>query len=443
MPKIKVVYDWFNDKELLIANDNDSLLPEMYEYTLLKHTHWKFSPIRTTILFNNPDIFEFVPIWTLKKGDYFIYEFTIRTKIDDKIFCNGEGLYEYLSHNININENILDDIRYNNGYFLIEWITESNLSPVFTINTMQFISKKFNIPSNKIIYIVGSANAKQVYNNQCNQLRINDRILISNFEWFEYEASISLQKLESLLPAEKKFENINKTFLCYNNKYRPWRSEIFAIFYKLDLFKNSYISMNDSCKYYNGTWEQNWHDFSGSTINTSTLSGRSEVMNHFNITYEDISFLNKSLPFVIDNTKTEKEKIQIINAEPNLSYQSLISVITETNFFQPDIFFTEKTWKPIANKQPFIMMGPYKSLEYLRRLGYKTFNDFFDESYDQEYEPGNRMIMIGELCKQIDSWTIEKKKEFFEASHDIVNHNFNLLKSRCNNKISNILKDLI
>ena len=111
-------------------------------------------------------------------------------------------------------------------------------------------------------------------------------------------------------------------------------------------------------------------------------------------------------------------------------YQSsLISVVTETNFITSDIFNTEKIFKPMVHRQPFIVIGPYKTLENIRSMGYKTFSDFWDESYDDIEDPNERLIKIVELCKEINEWDITKKKILFYKSMINTTHNYELLSS--------------
>ena len=47
------------------------------------------------------------------------------------------------------------------------------------------------------------------------------------------------------------------------------------------------------------------------------------------------------------------------------------------------IFVTEKSFKPMAFFHPFVICGPKGSLAYLRSLGFETFDNMFDESYDR------------------------------------------------------------
>lgn len=62
--------------------------------------------------------------------------------------------------------------------------------------------------------------------------------------------------------------------------------------------------------------------------------------------------------------------------------QSLIELVAET---ETDMFFiTEKTIKPIQAQIPFVVVGCYKFLHRLKKLGFKTFDCVLDESYDSE-----------------------------------------------------------
>ena len=45
-------------------------------------------------------------------------------------------------------------------------------------------------------------------------------------------------------------------------------------------------------------------------------------------------------------------------------------------------YFTEKITKPLFYGQPFIVIGFKNSLKFLKEMGFKTYDDVFDESYD-------------------------------------------------------------
>jgi hypothetical protein len=144
------------------------------------------------------------------------------------------------------------------------------------------------------------------------------------------------------------------------------------------------------------------------------------------ITPEHIDGIEKTLPLALDDPDTVP--VASLFGSIDTYYQSsLISVVTETNFEETDIFNTEKIFKPMVHRHPFILVGPYKSLEKLRGLGYKTFSDFWDESYDDIEDPSKRLLKIVELCKSISEWSDIEKKKFFYKSMIITNHNHKLI----------------
>ena len=81
-----------------------------------------------------------------------------------------------------------------------------------------------------------------------------------------------------------------------------------------------------------------------------------------------------------------------------------IEVVLETLFDDDRLHLTEKSLRPIACGQPFILAGTQGSLEYLRSYGFKTFGNIWDETYDTLEDPAERLIQIVELMNQIKHW---------------------------------------
>ena len=64
--------------------------------------------------------------------------------------------------------------------------------------------------------------------------------------------------------------------------------------------------------------------------------------------------------------------------------QSWFSIVTESNHGAPNTkrFLSEKTAKCLLGKRMFVFFGPRNCLRDLEQLGYKTFDDIIDQSYD-------------------------------------------------------------
>ena len=78
-------------------------------------------------------------------------------------------------------------------------------------------------------------------------------------------------------------------------------------------------------------------------------------------------------------------------------------------FKEDRLQLTEKSLRPIACGQPFILAATHGSLQYLKNYGFKTFNDVFDESYDQIEDPVKRLQAIISLMAQISKWSNDEK----------------------------------
>ena len=66
--------------------------------------------------------------------------------------------------------------------------------------------------------------------------------------------------------------------------------------------------------------------------------------------------------------------------DPAAFKDTLFSVISEGNAYSPATnfsFLTEKTWRAVVNKHPFIIAGYTDQVEYAKQRGLKTFNDYF------------------------------------------------------------------
>lgn len=107
-----------------------------------------------------------------------------------------------------------------------------------------------------------------------------------------------------------------------------------------------------------------------------------------------------------------------------LHQSSFLHVVTETVFDYPHNSFGEKTWKPIVNLRPFIIVGPPHSLRDLQSLGFKTFSNWWDESYDQILDPLSRMRSIIDVLKKICGHRLEDLLKIYDEMEPILKFNY-------------------
>ena len=98
--------------------------------------------------------------------------------------------------------------------------------------------------------------------------------------------------------------------------------------------------------------------------------------------------------------------------------ESVFNLVSETS--DTEIFFTEKIWKPIVAGQPFILHGARHYLKNLRDMGFMTFGDHFDETYDREASNHKRISNIVALCNELVKID---PSEFYDATRSIRKHN--------------------
>jgi len=100
-----------------------------------------------------------------------------------------------------------------------------------------------------------------------------------------------------------------------------------------------------------------------------------------------------------------------------------IEVVLETLFDDPRQQLTEKSLRPIAAAQPFILVSTAGSLEYLRSYGFNTFSDLWDEQYDLIADPKERLTKIMEVMQQIANWDPATRLEKMDRAQAIADYN--------------------
>jgi hypothetical protein len=78
-----------------------------------------------------------------------------------------------------------------------------------------------------------------------------------------------------------------------------------------------------------------------------------------------------------------------------------IEIVLETLFDDNRLHLTEKSLRPIACEQPFILAATHGSLEYLRSYGFETFGHVWNEDYDKESDSYLRLNKIIDLMQEI------------------------------------------
>jgi len=210
-----------------------------------------------------------------------------------------------------------------------------------------------------------------------------------------------MQKKHSALINKIKHNNKSYDFLYLNKTYRPHRYWLYEALKKTDLLKNSLVTFvkhpTDPC----------------------------ELPKAYELPWLDI---NQPYPlYGMDQDVYEKP------------YEHTVaSIVSETNDNDNDVFITEKLWKVILMKHLFVVHGNYQYLKKIQHMGFKTFANILDESYDNERNRYKKIDKIIDTIKQIKKYNSE---DLYNKTLSIREHNFKHFYNK--NALSKVINDEI
>jgi len=253
--------------------------------------------------------------------------------------------------------------------------------------------------------LITSEKNSQDLNWACNQFNLDNQYYFFHawaaLDWYRgYDRSLVG------VPFSKK--KIEKLFLCMNNiigGQRTHRIQLFKQLIDRGLLTNGFVSFPSVCPYENQS--------------VGDLCKKYQI---------DLDLSKVSLPMIIDtggNYHLSSSKIDCWE----LSNRSLIQVVTETVFYGRKLHLTEKSFKPIVTQQPFILLSCQGSLEYLRSYGFKSFGEFWDESYD-DCDDDSRIHRVAELITDLNNLSQRELHHLQRHLISTVEHNFNWFYSK-------------
>jgi hypothetical protein len=174
----------------------------------------------------------------------------------------------------------------------------------------------------------------------------------------------------------------------------------------------------------------------------SFLMKISEYADVFN--KDNIEEFNKYLPIELDTYNiTDKGSFPVMNTfKKELFLDSCINIVTESSFINNELFLSEKIIKPIVSYQPFIVFGPYGYLEELKKYGFKTFSEFWDERYDTIESPHERINLLIQLVRDLNKLSIDEMNELYQKTKDICIYNRDLFYSLQIDTLKEILNNI-
>ena len=232
--------------------------------------------------------------------------------------------------------------------------------------------------------------------------------------WQFFETAVRLATKDMNIDTSNKFNNLAllKKFLCLNRIPRETRYYFMYKMYEKNLINHFRASLDN-------------------------VNNVEDIVSYNNNLFIDqikdepkFKQMLTTLPWTIDSTNFKMNHWDTNKNE--FSYNNLIFIVTET-LFQGDInniFLTEKTFKPISLKMPFIVIGQPLTLKRLQEAGYKTFSHLWDESYDETFDPVQRMEKVCNVVEHLSTMSTTDLANMIKQSFEILEHNSKLLQSR-------------
>lgn len=265
---------------------------------------------------------------------------------------------------------------------------------------------------NRVIYISGASNCEEIYQRWCKYNNVAPNMTCA---WYGFFADWVARRVPSDI-ARARYNLSGPRIMCLNRRPHEHRMLLAALLERNGLIEKIAVSfpagLNEDADYQIPGYD-----------NVAELWARFVNKSHGWIDYLDPAMqrLLKKLPLTADTNDFNTNHAGDLNAEFYSQYP--INVITETIFFTRGVFPSEKIWKPIAVGQIFIPQASSYFLRELRRMGFKTFSPWIDESYDLIDDDHERAVAIVKEISRLVALPDNEFKYIVDQCQPIVEYN--------------------
>ena len=345
-------------------------------------------------------------IWTGTGRIHSLEKLQLNSKIKNKL--QKKEVYFYLY------EPLCARIGNHNRTFYSEFNSEDNLKNIIVdeFESIRIFAKNHNLINFKIFTCD--------YNIQLIQENYPD-LKIFCLDTFVRSFSNSYKKILEI------DNNITKKFWCGNWRYTLHRHLIMSYLSALD----GTYTWNLKCSFEQMP-SNNWFDldkfYQDYPDRYHQLEKGADYLYH-NILSIDQNITAVSVNNIVDvcipGSGAPAGNQQFLHSYKN----NFCAVVNETRYAQPFGNFSEKTLAAVWSKVPFILVAPPHTLSYLKTFGFKTFSNWWDESYDSEEDHYKRIIKIFDLIDYINLKSLDELKIIYAEMFDVLEHNKEILKN--------------
>lgn len=218
-------------------------------------------------------------------------------------------------------------------------------------------------------------------------------------------------------------------FSTLSRNYHPWRLELFLYLLENDLIKDFRYSFHNFLPY-----------AVDKEVKLDKIRQDATDLGYPNTDKRE-AWISK-MPYDLGNRGSKW--INVINeaisdTSVHLLIESHLDAYLFTNFqfaresgkytieeFSP-AFPTEKTWRVMLCKRPFIAVTTPYFLKGLKQMGFKSFSPYIDETYDTIEDNEKRVKTLLEEIKRLANLSEEGFEAVSKGCESICEHNYNLL----------------
>jgi hypothetical protein len=301
------------------------------------------------------------------------------------------------------------------------------------------LSTKYNFEKDGIVVVTSNFLTTDLYPELIKNGLIKDNFTIIPYSYFQF--SLWFHQGGFILSDKSKnemrenfewFEKNNKLnrkthhFLSFNRITKPHRLAIFAELMTNEKLKDKSIKSLGAC---HNKYPLEFFNILSSSLGDDYKHSKTRLLKFYS-TYDS------SKHYVYDESDLENNKAASLNKLAHSN--TFLNIVTESLIDDRSIFYSEKIYKPMYCAQPFVLIGNPFSLKKLKELGFKTFEKWWDESYDLETTFTKRFEKIIDTLEYIASWDMDKCYQVTQEMEETLKHNFELMIS--NNEVIKLFK---
>jgi hypothetical protein len=150
--------------------------------------------------------------------------------------------------------------------------------------------------------------------------------------------------------------------------------------------------------------------------------------------------IDKKITIDTGTSKNAAEQLMSNDQQDFLKlYQTFfVEMVCETCFSGNVFFPSEKIWRPMLLRTPFIVQGPKGFLKNLKKLGFMTFDRWWSEAYNEDWPGIESLERITQVLDYIGSLDIGQLQSLYEEMLPVLEHNYHVVRSL---KSDNVLRD--